>query len=53
MNWAVGASILTGNGGKLMPGASATRVQTAAMLTRYAENELIIPVPTDPTLQAG
>lgn len=53
MNWAVGASILTGNGGKLMPGASATRVQTTAMLTRYAENEIFIPMPTDPTLQAG
>ena len=53
MNWAVGAGILNGSGVELAPAASATRVQAAAMLTRYAENELIIPVPTDPTLQAG
>lgn len=53
MNWAVGAGILNGSGAELAPAASATRVQAAAMLTRYAENELIIPVPTDPTLQAG
>lgn len=51
MNWAVGEGILNGSDGLLLPSASATRVQTAAMLTRYLENEKIIPVPTDPTIK--
>lgn len=54
MNWAVGAGIMNGSEGQLMPSASASRVQTAAMLTRYVEyieKEQQIPVPTDPTLR--
>jgi len=50
MNWAVGTGIMNGSDGKLLPAASASRVQTAAMLSRYVENETIIPVPTDPTV---
>jgi len=50
MNWAAGAGILNGSDGKLLPAASASRVQTAAMLSRYVETETIIPVPTDPTV---
>ena len=51
MNWAVGKGILNGSNGLLTPSASATRVQTAAMLTRYLESEVQIPVPTDPTIR--
>lgn len=49
MNWAVGAGIINGSGAQLMPSASATRVQTAAMLTRYVESFVVIPLPTEPT----
>ena len=48
MNWAVGAGIINGSGTQLMPLASATRVQTSAMLTRYAESFAMIPLPTEP-----
>ena len=51
MNWAVGKGILNGSDGLLMPSSSATRVQTAAMLTRYLESETIFQVPTDPTIK--
>ena len=49
MNWAVGAGIINGSGTQLMPLASATRVQTSAMLTRYVERFVMIPLPTEPT----
>jgi len=54
MNWAAAAGIMNGSGGQLMPTASASRVQTAAMLTRYVEyieKEPQLSVPTDPTLR--
>ena len=51
MNWAVDVGILNGSDGRLMPGASATRVQAAVMLTRYAEQQTLIPVPIDPTIK--
>ena len=51
MNWAVGKGVLNGSDGLLMPSSSATRVQTAAMLTRYLESEIIFQVPTDPTIK--
>lgn len=50
MNWAVEQGILTGDGGKLSPGATATRVQAAAMLTRYLKAASTIPVPEQPGL---
>ena len=50
MNWAVEQGILTGDGGKLSPGATATRVQAAAMLTRYLKAASAIPVPEQPGL---
>lgn len=48
MNWAVEQGILTGAGGKLSPGATATRVQAAAMLTRYLKAAERLPVPGIP-----
>lgn len=46
LNWAVGRGILSGMGdGKLSPGHTATRAQTAAMLTRYLKNASSVPVP--------
>ena len=48
MNWAVEQGILTGADGKLSPGATATRVQAAAMLTRYLKAASVIPVPGQP-----
>lgn len=37
MSWAVGTKILNGSDGKLLPGASATRAQVAAMLHRFSD----------------
>lgn len=34
--WAVGAGLLNGSGGRLLPGDSATRAQVAAMLHRFS-----------------
>lgn len=48
VNWAVEQGILSGADGKLFPGATATRVQAAAMLTRYLRQSEIIPVPQMP-----
>lgn len=46
MNWAVGQGILNGTGdGALSPKATATRAQTAAMLTRYLKAASAVPVP--------
>lgn len=39
MEWAVGAGLITGSGGKLMPKGTATRAQVAAILHRFAGNE--------------
>lgn len=38
MEWAVGAGILQGDAGKLMPTGSATRAQVAVMLMRFLQN---------------
>lgn len=35
VSWAVGAGLLNGSDGKLLPGSSATRAQVAAMLHRF------------------
>ena len=35
MNWAVGRGLINGMDGKLVPKGSATRAQTAAILTRF------------------
>ena len=40
MQWACGAGIVNGVGGRLDPGGSATRAQTAAMLMRFCEGAL-------------
>lgn len=48
VNWAVVNGILTGDGGRLSPGATATRVQAAAMLTRYLKQAETVPVPELP-----
>ena len=37
MQWACGAGIVNGVGGRLDPGGSATRAQTAAMLMRFCQ----------------
>ena len=37
MNWAVGQGLINGIDGKLLPGGSATRAQTAAILMRYCQ----------------
>ncbi len=37
MRWAVGAGIISGSDGQLMPSGSATRAQAAAMLMRFAQ----------------
>lgn len=37
MRWAVGAGIISGSDGRLMPSGSATRAQAAAMLMRFAQ----------------
>ena len=38
MQWAVGAGILHGDSGRLMPAGNATRAQVAVMLTNFAQN---------------
>ncbi|MBQ9967319.1 MAG: S-layer homology domain-containing protein [Oscillospiraceae bacterium] len=38
MKWAVGAGIITGSDGKLMPAGNATRAQAAAMFARFMED---------------
>ena len=37
VNWAVGQGLINGINGKLLPGGSATRAQTAAILMRYCQ----------------
>lgn len=37
MQWACGAGLVNGSAGKLMPDGSATRAQTAAMLSRFCK----------------
>lgn len=39
MQWANAAGIINGSGGSLLPGSTATRAQTAAMLTRFCTGE--------------
>ena len=39
MNWAVGQGLINGLDGKLAPQATATRAQTAAILTRYCKKD--------------
>jgi len=48
VNWAVAKGILTGDAGRLLPGETATRVQAAAMLTRYLQQAETVPVPQMP-----
>lgn len=49
LNWAVSCGILNGTSDStLSPQASATRVQTAALLSRYLKEASAIPVPTTP-----
>ena len=49
MNWAVDCGIMNGTSDTtLSPQASATRVQTAALLSRYLKAATAIPVPTLP-----
>lgn len=48
VNWAVAKGILTGDGGRLLPGETATRVQAAAMMTRYLQQAETVPVPQLP-----
>lgn len=38
MQWAVGAGIMQGNSGRLMPTGDASRAQVAVMLMRFAQN---------------
>lgn len=38
LHWAVGAGIITGSNGKILPKNNATRAQTAAMLMRFDQN---------------
>ena len=49
LNWAVSRGILNGTSeSTLSPQASASRVQTAALLSRYLKERSAIPVPTTP-----
>lgn len=48
MNWAVGAGLICGSNSLLLPQAAATRVQTAAILTRFLKMSTAVPVPTEP-----
>lgn len=53
MRWAVGAGIISGSDGRLMPNTSANRAQAAQMLMRFREN-IVLPAqsgtePVDPT----
>lgn len=50
LRWAVGAGIITGSEGRLMPAGSATRAQAAAMLMRFVQsNEEQTQEPEAPT----
>lgn len=51
MQWAVGAGILHGDSGRLMPTGEATRAQVAVMLMRFVQNVAGIQptAPTEPT----
>lgn len=53
MRWAVGAGIIAGSNGRLLPNTAASRAQAAQMLMRFREN-IVLPNqsgtnPTDPT----
>lgn len=51
MNWAVGNGIMNGTSDvTLSPGATATRVQTAVLLSRYLKMTEAVPVPTTPVV---
>ena len=53
LSWAVAEKLVNGTDGKLLPRASATRAQVAAILHRFVENITKQPAPKEPPPQAA